>query len=109
MLDLDGRHKVCFVRPVVTLLMQIMLNIGDYALHKTTGKFGQVVAYGHEMIDSAYLATLKVEVMDETQMSKRTFVEDVTSNWMPVQKEEISEYEIGQKVTSESGKMLTRV
>lgn len=86
-----------------------MLNIGDYALHKATGKIGQVVAYGHEIVDSAYLATLKVEVVNDTEMNKRTFVEDLTSNWMPVQKEEISEYEISQKVRSESNKVLTRV
>jgi hypothetical protein len=89
--------------------MKIMLNIGDYALHKTTGKFGQVVAYGHEMIDSAYLATLKVEVVDDTEMNKRTFVEDLTNNWMPVKKEEMSEYMISQKVRSESSNVLTRV
>jgi hypothetical protein len=89
--------------------MKIMLNIGDYALHKTTGKFGQVVAYGHEMIDSAYLATLKVEVVDDTEMNKRTFVEDLTSNWMPVKKEEMSEYMISQKVRSESSNVLTKV
>ncbi len=86
--------------------MKTMLNIGDYALHKATGKFGQVVAYGHEIIDNTYLATLKVEVVDDTEMNKRTFVEDVTSNWMPVEKEEIAEYRIAKKVRSESGKVL---
>lgn len=88
--------------------MNTLLNIGDYALHKTTGKIGQVVAYGHEMIDNAYLATLKVEVVDDTEMNKRTFVEDVTSNWMPVQPAEISEHEISPKV-SESSHVLTRI
>lgn len=86
-----------------------MLNIGDYAIHKTTGKSGQVVAYGHEIIDSVYLATLKVEVVDNTAMSKKTFVEDLTSNWMPVKKEELSEYQISLNVPSESSKVLTRV
>ena len=96
------------MRPVVTLLMNSMLNIGDYALHKATGKIGQVVAYGHEMIDNAYLATLKVEVVDDTQINKKRFVEDVTSNWMPVQTAEIAEHEISHNV-SESSNVLTRV
>lgn len=89
--------------------MNTMLNIGDYALHKTTGKIGQVVAYGHEMIDNAYLATLKVEVVDDAQINKKTFVEDVTSNWMPVQSVEISEHEISHKVRDESSNVLIRV
>ena len=89
--------------------MKTMLNIGDYAIHKTTGNFGQVVAYGHEIIDSAYLATLKVEVVDNTGTSKKTFVEDLTSNWMPVKKEELSGYKISLEVPIESSKVLTGV
>jgi hypothetical protein len=88
--------------------MNSMLNIGDYALHKATGKIGQVVAYGHEMIDNAYLATLKVEVVDDAQINKKTFVEDVTSNWMPVQPAEMADHEISHNV-SESSNVLTRV
>jgi hypothetical protein len=89
--------------------MKTMLNIGDYAIHKTTGNFGQVVAYGHEIVDSVYLATLKVEVIDNTGTNKKTFVEDVTSNWLPVQKEELCEYKISLKLPSESSKVLTKV
>jgi hypothetical protein len=89
--------------------MKTMLNIGDYAIHKTTGNFGQVVAYGHEIIDSAYLATLKVEVVDNTGMRKKTFVEDLTSNWMPLKKEELSGHKISLEVPSKSSKVLTSV
>ena len=71
--------------------MNTILKIGDYALHKTTGKLGQVVAYGHEILDSAYLPTLKVEVVSDTGIDRRTFVEDLSSKWVPVQKEEISD------------------
>ncbi len=67
-----------------------MLNIGDYALHKATGKLGQVVAYGHEILDSVYLPTLKVEVVNDTQIDERTFLEDLYNRWVPVEKEEIS-------------------
>jgi len=70
--------------------MKSMLNIGDFALHKITGKLGQVVAYGHEILDSAYLPTLKVEVVSDTGMQQKTFVEDLTSRWVPVEKEAIS-------------------
>ncbi len=75
----------------VLLLMNTILKIGDYALHKTTGKLGQVVAYGHEILDSAYLPTLKVEVVSDTGIDRRTFVEDLSSKWVPVEKEEISD------------------
>lgn len=67
--------------------MKSMLSIGDYALHKITGKLGQVVAYGHEILDSAYLPTLRVEIANDTRVGQRSFVEDLTSRWMPVEKE----------------------
>jgi hypothetical protein len=70
--------------------MKTMLNVGDYALHKITGKLGQVVAHGHEMIDSVYLPTLKVEVVNDTELSQKTFVEDLTSEWVSVEKGEIN-------------------
>jgi hypothetical protein len=70
--------------------MKTMLNVGDYALHKITGKLGQVVAHGHEMIDSVYLPTLKVEVVNDTGLSQKTFVEDLTSKWISVEQGEMS-------------------
>ncbi|WP_277883981.1 hypothetical protein [Nostoc sp. FACHB-888] len=39
-----------------------MLNIGDYALHQQTGQFGQVIGYGHEIINGTYFTTLKVKL-----------------------------------------------
>ena len=57
--------------------MKTMLNIGDYALHKATGKLGQVVAYGHEILDSVYLPTIKVEVVSDTEIDESTFLEDL--------------------------------
>lgn len=70
--------------------MKTMLNVGDYALHKITGKLGQVVAHGHEMIDSVYLPTLKVEVVIDTNLNQKTFVEDVTSEWVLVDNQEMN-------------------
>jgi hypothetical protein len=71
-------------------LMTTVLNIGDYALHKTTGNLGQVVAYGYEMLDGAYLPTIKVEVRNNTGIKQRTFVEDLSNTWLPVEKDSIS-------------------
>lgn len=70
--------------------MKTLLNVGDYVLHKLTGKLGQVVAHGHEMIDSVYLPTLKVEVVTDTNLNHKTFVEDVTSEWILVDKKEMN-------------------
>lgn len=70
--------------------MKTMLNIGDYALHKATGKLGQVVAYGHEILDSVYLPTIKVEVVSDTEIDESTFLEDLYNKWEPVEKEEHS-------------------
>jgi hypothetical protein len=70
--------------------MKTMLNIGDYALHKATGKLGQVVAYGHEILDSVYLPTIKVEVVSDTEIDENTFLEDLYNKWEPVEKEEHS-------------------
>jgi hypothetical protein len=92
----------------VLQVIKTMLNIGDYALHKTTGKIGQVVAYGHEMRESAYLPTLKVEVVNEAGIGQRTFVEDVSNQWVQVEKEELSQSRISQ-VRSELSDMLTAV
>jgi hypothetical protein len=70
--------------------MRTTINVGDYALHKVTGKLGQVVAHGHEMIDSVYLPTLKVEVVTDTELNQKDFVEDVTSEWLSVEKKAIN-------------------
>jgi hypothetical protein len=89
--------------------MNIMLNIGDYVIHKTTGNCGQIVAHGHDIVNSVYLPTLKVEIVDKTAMNPRTFVEDVTSNWMPLKIEEIPESQTTSKLSNQSSKVLTQV
>lgn len=67
--------------------MNIMLNIGDYAHHRSTGNVGKVVAYGHQIVDGVYLPTLKVEVqvVNERGKKKRIFIEDVFQEWMQVE------------------------
>lgn len=70
--------------------MKTMLKIGDYVRHLSTGDLGQVVAYGHEILDSAYLPTLKVEVVNNTEINRKTFREDVSSSWVLVEQEEAS-------------------
>lgn len=68
--------------------MKTMLKIGDYVRHLSTGDLGQVVAYGHEILDSVYLPTLKVEVVNNTQMNRRIFKEDVFTAWVIVEQAE---------------------
>lgn len=70
--------------------MKTMLEIGAYVRHLATGDLGQVVAYDHQIINSVYLPTLKVEVVSNTGMRRRTFVEDVSTAWVLVEKEETS-------------------
>jgi hypothetical protein len=89
--------------------MNIMLNIGDYVIHKTTGNCGQIVAHGHDIVNSVYLPTLKVEMVDKTAMNSRMFFEDVTSNWMPVKIEEIPEYKATAQTSNQSSKVLSQV
>ncbi|MEQ8975856.1 MAG: hypothetical protein RIE73_36420 [Coleofasciculus sp. C1-SOL-03] len=64
-----------------------MLNIGDYAHHRSTGNVGKVVAYGHQTVEGVYLPTLKVEVqvVNESGKKTRTFIEDVFQEWMQVE------------------------
>jgi hypothetical protein len=37
-----------------------MFNIGEQVLNLKTGNIGRVIGYGHEVIDSGYIPTLKV-------------------------------------------------
>jgi hypothetical protein len=65
--------------------MNTMHNIGDFVRHLSTGDFGQVVAYGHEILDSVYHPTLKVEVVGNAQLQqayRKTFVEDISTAWV---------------------------
>lgn len=71
--------------------MKTMLKLGDYVVHRSTGKIGQVVAYGHQILDGAYLPTLTVEVISDSGMKKKMFVEDVTEVWVEVEPEKVSQ------------------
>ena len=71
--------------------MKTMPKLGDYVVHRSTDKIGQVVAYGHQIIDGAYLPTLTVEVVNNSGMRKKIFVEDVTDVWVGVEPEKVSQ------------------
>lgn len=58
-----------------------MFNVEDYAVHLVTGCIGKVIGYGHQMIDGAYLPTLKVRVTQGTETTVGSFVEDIHSAW----------------------------
>ncbi|BAY09185.1 hypothetical protein [Calothrix sp. NIES-2098] len=62
-----------------------MLQIGDNALHQTTGQIGQVCGYGHQLINGAYLTTLKVMLKkSQEDGSYSRFIEDLYSSWIKV-------------------------
>jgi hypothetical protein len=58
-----------------------MLKIGDYAQHLKTGCVGQVIGYGHQILDSAYLPTLKVQIIRGKERIQERFLEDLASTW----------------------------
>jgi len=62
-----------------------MLTVDDYAVHCRTGLAGRVVGYGHQVINDAYLLTLKVLVTEATELgSKHSVREDLLTKWMPM-------------------------
>lgn len=62
-----------------------MFQIGDYALHQKTGQIGQVFGYGHQLINGAYLTTLKVMLKNsQVNGSYSRFIEDLHSTWIKV-------------------------
>lgn len=58
-----------------------MFALGDRVLHKHTGQLGQVIGYGHEILNGVYLTTLKVLVSSSSDLSKKDLVEDLYSRW----------------------------
>jgi hypothetical protein len=63
-----------------------MLNIGDYAQHQITGQIGQVIGYGHQMLNGVFLTTVTVRVTNPKEMGHSSFVEDVSSAWVLTEK-----------------------
>lgn len=64
-----------------------MFNIGDYVQHQQTGQSGQVVGYGHNMVNYVYLPTLKVR-LTRAQPHHENIIEDASSTWVAVTAEE---------------------
>jgi len=62
----------------------MMFNIGDYVFNQKTGNLGKVIGYGHQMVNNAYMSTVKVLVDYATDSRKRGFVEeDLFTVWIP--------------------------
>ena len=60
-----------------------MLNIGDYAQHQLTAQIGQVIGYGHQVLDGVYQTTLTVRVTkSQGILGQSRFLEDVYSAWV---------------------------
>jgi len=66
-----------------------MLRVGDVVLHQKTGQSGIVIGYGHQILDGVYLPTLIVQLA-EKRRSQRIFVEDLSSEWMLLDREQYS-------------------
>lgn len=56
-----------------------MFNLSDRVQHKTTGKSGVVIGYGHQMVNSFYLTTIKVRLSNATVTE--AIVEDLYNHW----------------------------
>jgi hypothetical protein len=61
-----------------------MFNLDDFALHQTFGCVGKVIGYGHQMLDSVYLPTIKVRLV-KGEVDLGGFLEDVASAWVRVE------------------------
>lgn len=59
-----------------------MLNIGALVLQQKTGKIGQIFGYGHQIIDGVYLTTFKVKIVKDVEPNQKSFVEDLSSEWI---------------------------
>lgn len=68
-----------------------MFNIGDRVIHKTTGQVGKVFGYGHQMVDGAYLPTITVRILEETNIHHSSFIEDLSCEWVQVDRDKTSE------------------
>lgn len=79
-----------------------MFNIGDRVIHKTTKNIGQIFGYGHRVIDDVYLPTLLVRVNEGTKIYPKSCLEDLTSEWMPLEKTKIRNHRSMLKVSPKS-------
>ena len=60
-----------------------MFSIGEYVLHKKTGRIGKVIGYGHEILNDVYTTTVQVLVDCAEATGKRRIVEeDLYSAWV---------------------------
>ncbi len=59
-----------------------MFSLGDYVCNQKTGEIGEVIGFGHQILDSGYTTTLKVLVANpEDSGRKRAIAEDLYSAW----------------------------
>jgi hypothetical protein len=49
--------------------------------NQKTGEIGEVIGFGHQILDSGYTTTLKVLVASEDSGRKRFVTEDLYSAW----------------------------
>ena len=54
----------------------LMFELGDYVINQNNGHIGQVVGYGHKMLETGHTPTQKVLVAESITFRKRGFVEE---------------------------------
>jgi hypothetical protein len=60
-----------------------MFNIGDVVQHHETGQNGQVIGYGHQIVNGVYLSTLRVHIL-QTESDRWQIKEDIYLAWTSV-------------------------
>ena len=59
-----------------------MFSIGDYVFNQKTGEIGEVIGFGHQILDSGYTTTLKVLVSQSEDSGRKIVItEDLYSAW----------------------------
>jgi hypothetical protein len=60
-----------------------MFNIGDVVQHHETGQNGQVIGYGHQIVNGVYLSTLRVQIL-QPEIDRWQIKEDIYLAWTSV-------------------------
>ncbi|AFY90505.1 MULTISPECIES: hypothetical protein [Chroococcidiopsis] len=64
-----------------------MFQVGDRVIHHASGQSGNVIGYGHQIIDGVYQPTLIVRVVRDRELGQTGVVEDLSANWIPSEEE----------------------
>lgn len=66
-----------------------MFQVGNRVIHHASGQSGNVIGYGHQIVDGVYQPTLIVRVEKDRELGQTGVVEDLSANWTSDEEEEI--------------------